>query len=118
MLSSLQYNNQGTYYYRIVRYTQQNGVGSGVIVYGPTTCGTTLGELCGCAGLFVDNSGSIYYSDSSNHRVLKITPFSSSATLIAGTSGMSGSLSNQLSNPSGIAVDSNGALYVADTNNQ
>jgi len=30
---------------------------------------------------------------------------------------MSGSLSNQLSSPNGIAVDSNGALYVADSSN-
>jgi DNA-binding beta-propeller fold protein YncE len=73
--------------------------------------------MCGCGGLFVDGTGSIYYSDSSNERVLKITPFASAATVVAGTSGVSGSLSNQLNNPAGIYVDGNGALYVADQNN-
>ena len=100
-----------------MKYTTKNGVINGTVVYGPKTCGTNTSGLCGASGLFVEQSGAIYYSDSSNHRVLKITPFASSATVIAGTSGMSGSSANQLQNPGSIFVDSSGSLYVADQNN-
>jgi hypothetical protein len=105
-----------TYYYRVVKYSQ-SGVTSGTTVFGPTTCGTSVAEICACGGLFVDGTGSIYYSDSSNQRILQITQFSSTATVIAGTSGISGSQLNQLNNPAGIYVDGTGALYVADQSN-
>jgi sugar lactone lactonase YvrE len=102
--------------YQVVKYNQSSLV-NGTVVYGPTTCGTALSQICGSNGLFVDLTGSIYYSDSSNYRVLKITPFSSSASVVAGTSGMAGSALNQLNSPAGIYVDGNGALYVADQYN-
>ena len=102
--------------YRIVKYNQNN-ILNGTVVYGPTTCGTGANELCWCGSLFVDRTGSIYYSDPNNQRVLKITPFASSASVVAGISGSSGSSVNQLSNPSGIYVDGNGALYVSDQGN-
>ena len=94
-----------------------NSNGAGTTVYGPTNCGTAASEMCFCSSLFVDRTGAIYYADSSNHRVLRITSFASSATVIAGTSGISGSALNQLYNPSGIYVDTTGTLYVADQNN-
>jgi len=105
-----------TTYYQVVKYNQSS-VTSGTIIFGPTTCGTNVSQICYCGGLFVDSTGSIYYSDSSNQRILKITPFSPTATVIAGTSGISGSQLNQLNNPAGIYVDGNGALYVADQSN-
>lgn len=73
--------------------------------------------MCGTSNLFVDRTGAMYYSDPSNHRVLKMTPFASSATVLAGTSGTAGSALNQLSSPNGIFVDTAGALYVADQGN-
>ena len=90
---------------------------NGITVYGPTTCSTGLNAMCNCNGLFVDQAGTIYYSDSMNHRVIKFQQFSSSATLAAGTSGASGLALNQLNNPAGIFVDSSNALYVADQSN-
>ena len=90
---------------------------TGTNLYGPTTCGSSVGEMCASSNLFVDRTGAIYYSDSTNHRILKITPFASSATVVAGTSGTAGSSLNQLSNPNGIYVDTTGALYVADQGN-
>lgn len=105
-----------SYSYRIVQY-DQNSLTNGTVVYGPTSCGTGLNEMCWCAGLFVDRSGSIYYSDYTNHRVLKFTAFASSATVAAGTTGSFGSALNQLYNPNGIFVDANYTLYVADQSN-
>ena len=105
-----------SYTYRIVQY-DQNNLTNGTVVYGPVSCGTGLNELCWCAGFFVDRSGSIYYSDYTNHRVLKITPFVSSATVVAGTTGSFGSALNQLNNPNGIFVDVNGTVFIADQGN-
>jgi len=50
-------------FYRIMKYTTKNGVINGTVVYGPKTCGTNTSGLCGASGLFVDQSGAIYYSD-------------------------------------------------------
>ncbi|CAF3429289.1 unnamed protein product [Rotaria sp. Silwood2] len=82
----------------------------GTIVFGETTCGQAADQICGAGGLFIDRQGAIYYSDSSNHRILKITPFVSTAVIVAGTNGSSGSMTNQLNNPGGIYVDTNGTL--------
>ena len=73
------------------------------------------------AGLTVDGSGNIYVADTYNHTIRKITSTGAVSTL-AGQAGSSGSAdgsgSNALFNyPSGVAVDSSGDLYVADTNN-
>ncbi len=70
-------------------------------------------------GVAVDISGNVYVADSFNHCIRKITPFGGVSTL-AGSFGIGGStdvpaLFNQ---PSGVAVDTAGNVYVADTFNQ
>jgi sugar lactone lactonase YvrE len=73
------------------------------------------------AGIAVDSSGNLYVADSGNQRIRKITPLGEVTTL-AGTgeeghaNGPSSSASFQF--PVGVAVDSEGNLYVADYFNQ
>jgi sugar lactone lactonase YvrE len=69
----------------------------------------------------VDISGNIYVADGGNNTVRKITS-SGDVTTLAGQAGSAGSTdgtgsSARFNFPSGIAVDSAGDLYVADTNN-
>ncbi|CAF1272127.1 unnamed protein product [Adineta ricciae] len=71
-----------------------------------------------CQGLFIDINNMLYCSQSSLQRVVfkSLNNESSLMTIVAGT-GCSGNNSLQLSQPSGIFVDTNLDLYVADTAN-
>src|SRR5690242_4413636 len=72
-------------------------------------------------GIAVDGTGSLYVSDQSNHTIRKITP-AGVVTTLAGAAGVIGSADGSGSvarfyYPSGVALDSAGNLFVADTYN-
>ena len=73
-------------------------------------------------GAAVDGSGNVYVADTYNNTIRKITP-AGVVTTFAGTAGVQGSLDGTgaaatFNNPTGIAVDSSGNVYVADSGNQ
>jgi uncharacterized repeat protein (TIGR01451 family) len=72
-------------------------------------------------GIAVDSTGNLYVTDLNNHTVRKITP-AGVVTTVAGAAGVFGSTDGSGSAarfhyPAGIAVDSVGNVYVADTYN-
>lgn len=74
------------------------------------------------SGLAVDSQGLVLFTDTNNHRLLRIEE-NGTLTVVAGTgtSGFSGdggpSHLAQLTDPRGIAFDADGNLYVADNGN-
>jgi sugar lactone lactonase YvrE len=73
------------------------------------------------AGVATDSVGNVYVSDMYNNTVRKITP-SGVVTTLAGTAGVVGSadgigVSASFSGPAGLATDTIGNVYVADTQN-
>ena len=71
------------------------------------------------SGLAVDNAGNVYVSDTENYRVRKITPGGIITTIAGnGTRGYSGDAGlaalAQLTNPTGLAFDAAGNLYIGD----
>ena len=82
---------------------------------------TNLAEFNNPGGVAMDVFGNIYIADTADDTIRKITPNGTVSTF-AGMPGMSGSLdglgTNALFNaPQGVAVDSSGNVYVADTGN-
>jgi sugar lactone lactonase YvrE len=72
-------------------------------------------------GICVDGNGNAYVADSTNDIIRKIAP-DGTVTTLAGSAGVAGShdgvgIEAQFSAPSGIAVDSGGNVYVADSHN-
>ncbi|CAF1159899.1 unnamed protein product [Adineta steineri] len=103
--------------YRFQRYTNVDGL-AGTTLFGDTSCGTAANQICGCRSLFVDTQGGIYCSDSQNHRVVKIIPYTSTIIIIAGSiNGSMGYGTNELYYPSSIFVDQSGNLIVLDSGN-
>jgi sugar lactone lactonase YvrE len=71
-------------------------------------------------GVAVDTSGNAYVADESNHQIRKITPEGMVSTLAGtGTAGFEDGtgISAKFNYPSGVALDTNGNLYVADASN-
>jgi uncharacterized protein (TIGR03437 family) len=96
--------------------------GSGTRGYSGDGGLATQAKLNYPAGLAVDAAGNLYIADSLNCRIRVVTP-SGIITTVAGT-GKFGSLgdggpatSAQLNTPTGVALDSAGKLYVADSQN-
>lgn len=76
----------------------------------------------GPQGVAVDGEGNVYVADSANDTVRKITPAGAVSTLAGQAVGWWGSADGtgsaaQFYQPNGVAVDSVGKLYIADTSN-
>ena len=72
------------------------------------------------SGVAVDSDGNLYVTDTFNNRIRKITPAGEVTTLAgSGTRGHQDATGTaaQFYFPFGVAVDSDGNLYVADTGN-
>ncbi len=79
-------------------------------------------RFAGPRNVAVDGYGFLYVADYPDHRVYRISP-SGQAVVIAGTgaAGLNGdgpALAVKLNFPAGLAVDRNGALYIADSGNR
>ncbi|MGA2867171.1 MAG: hypothetical protein ABSF95_22060 [Verrucomicrobiota bacterium] len=73
------------------------------------------------AGLAVDSAANVYVADTGNHTIDKVTP-GRVVTTLAGQWGSSGAndgtgFAARFNQPAGVAVDSAGNVYVADTGN-
>jgi sugar lactone lactonase YvrE len=81
----------------------------------------TSAQLDSPAGVAVNAVGDIYIADTHNQRIRKVsggTITTIAGTGVAGFSGDSGAAASaQLSNPTALALDSNGNLFIADTDN-
>jgi sugar lactone lactonase YvrE len=79
-------------------------------------------QLASPKSVAVDSAGNLFIADTDNNRVRKVTTTGIISTVVGiGTEGFSGdgspASSAQLANPSGVAVDAAGNLFIADHGN-
>ena len=114
--------------HRIRKVTAATGIiataaGNGTGARGPEPIFATSASLFYPAGVSVDAAGNLYIADTSSHLIRRVDVGTGFLTTIAGNgeAGYGGdggiAAAATINNPSGVAVDSNGNVYVADTNN-
>jgi sugar lactone lactonase YvrE len=96
--------------------------GNGQANFGGDGGPATSAQLSYPDGVGIDHAGNIYFSDLLNNRVRMITPTGTISTFagngLAGFGGDGGAATSaELSQPAGLAVDSSGNVYIADSNN-
>ena len=96
--------------------------GNGTLGYSGDDGPATSAQLSWPAGVAVDSAGNLYVADQNNNRIRKVSNGVITTVAGNGTPGYSGdngsATSAKLYGPQGVAVDSAGNLYIADTSNQ
>ena len=84
----------------------------------------TAARFNGPSGVAVDGSGNVYVADTNNHTIRGISGTTGNVFTLAGTPGQAGSVDSngsatpaRFNFPFGVAVDTFGTVYVADTYN-
>jgi sugar lactone lactonase YvrE len=140
--------NANTTYYVRVRAYNSAGVGANsstitvtttptISITTPLTVSTLAGQVLSIgsadgtgnaarfyylSGVAADSAGNLYVADTDNHTLRKVIASTGAVTTLAGLAGNSGSAdatgsAARFNNPSGVAVDGAGNIYVADTLN-
>ena len=96
--------------------------GNGAESYSGDGGAATGAQLNNPTAMTFDAAGNLYVADKANHRVRKISPAgvisTAAGTGVAGYSGDGGpAIQAQLNSPQGLAADSDGNIYIADTGN-
>jgi sugar lactone lactonase YvrE len=103
-------------------YTIATAVGTGTAGFAGDGGAATSAELNYPTGIAFDSSGNLYIADHVNHRIRKVDTSGNISTIAGdGTLGYLGdsaaATSAELDSPCGVAVDSSGNVYIADTLN-
>lgn len=86
-------------------------------------CGGSVSNLCYPNGVVADTAGNLFIGDTSDCQVKKVVLSSLTITVFAGngtcgyTGDGGGPTSAEVNQPSGVAVDGSGDVFIADTNN-
>jgi uncharacterized protein (TIGR03437 family) len=97
--------------------------GNGTSGYSGDRGPATSASFTWASSLAVDAAGNLYIADTNNHRIRRVAP-DGTITTVAGNGAIAYSGDNgpattaALNWPRGVAADSSGVLYIADTNNQ
>ena len=97
--------------------------GTGIQGYSGDGGAATSAQLGSSCGVAVDASGNVYIAENGNQLIRKVNTAGIISTFAGtGTCNFSGdwgpAISAQLCNPTGIAIDTSGNVYIADNNNQ
>ena len=93
------------------------GACAGVTVAGTGTPGSTTSQLNYPVDVLVDSNQYMYIGDQWNHRILRWAPGDCSGQCLVGCTQTYGPGANQLFQPTSLAFDSQGSLYVSDGGN-
>ena len=107
---SEQTNHRATLWY------QGNNTAS-ILVAGGNGAGNTPEKLNSPWGIYVDTSGNMFIVDRGNHRVQLWNAGSNVGVTVAGSTSDPGAWSYQFNNPTAIAFDTNGYMYILDYSN-
>jgi sugar lactone lactonase YvrE len=95
--------------------------GTGTVGFSGDNGPATSAQLFFAFGVAVDASGNLYIADDDNNRIRKVSNGVITTVAVTGVAGFSGdngpATSAQLNGPAGVALDTSGNLYIADTGN-